>query len=239
MAQRFDDDEDSVESKTAEHLERLEDDQEIVARLRREGFVGPVWNKLSRALVEYAYPCVRGWVVSGQIIKVCQDKRIPLRRGILGQMENEDAEELTQAIVAEGILKFQKLLCEDRWSPSRGASLTTYFVGQCVICFPNQYRAWLSSKRPPWWEPLPESDDQDFRRDCMPDPTDPARAAENKIHLQEVAKHIDPLTLHAIVLQDMGFRVAEIADELNKTPKAIEMLLYHHRRRTRGKGETE
>ena len=33
------------------------------------------------------------------------------------------------------------------WDPAKGASLTTYFVGQCKRQFPNVYRSWHSREQ--------------------------------------------------------------------------------------------
>ncbi len=37
-----------------------------------------------------------------------------------------------------------EVLLPGLWDPAKGASLTTYFVGQCILRFPNVYRSWLA-----------------------------------------------------------------------------------------------
>jgi DNA-directed RNA polymerase specialized sigma24 family protein len=152
-------------------------------------------------------------------------------------VSEEEAEQLTEDVVANSILGFQKLLRKGRWSPEGGASLATFFVGQCIICFPNQYRVWLRDRRPTSWAPLSELDENSARV-ANARQLDPADAAIAAVELQRISGELDDRTRHAIVLQEFGYQVVEIAELLDENPKAIEMVLYHHRRRIRDKGGT-
>ena len=124
-----------------------------------------------------------------------------------------------------------------RWSPEGGASLATFFVGQCITRFPNLYRVWLRDRRPTAWAPLSELD-EDSARVAYARQLDPADAAIAAVELQRVGEELDDRTRQAIVLQEFGYQVVEIAELLDESPKAIEMALYHHRRRIRDKGGT-
>lgn len=155
----------------------------------------------------------------------------------MAPVSEEEAEQLTEEVLADAILGFQELLRQGRWSPEGGASLATYFVGQCITCFPNLYRRWLRDRRPTSWAPLSELDENSARVACARQ-VDPADAAIATVELQRVSDQLDERTLHAVVLQDLGYQVVEIAELLGESPKAIEMVLYHHRRRIRDKGGT-
>jgi hypothetical protein len=42
--------------------------------------------------------------------------------------------------------EFPRDLDEEEWDHRRGATLRTYFIGQCLIRFPNIYRRWLAGE---------------------------------------------------------------------------------------------
>jgi DNA-directed RNA polymerase specialized sigma24 family protein len=152
-------------------------------------------------------------------------------------LSEEEAEQLTEEVLADALLGFQELLRQGRWSQEGGASLRTFFVGQCITRFPNLYRIWLRDRRPMSWAPLSELD-EDSARVAYARQIDPADAAIAAVELQRASDELDERTLHAVVLQELGYQVVEIAELLDENPKAIEMALYHHRRRMRDKGGT-
>lgn len=57
----------------------------------------------------------------------------------------ENADELANETVAVALNKFRDTnLRRHRWDSTRGATIKTYFIGQCLIRFPNIYRSWLA-----------------------------------------------------------------------------------------------
>jgi hypothetical protein len=218
--------------------ERLAWDQEVVAVLQVDGFDGPSWEAFAEALVAYAYQYLLAWIRSGLIGARCRERGIRLPAGSVAPLEEEDAIQLTEEVLTDAVLGFQELLRQGRWSPTGGASLTTYFVGQCITRFPNLYRAWRATRWPTSWAPLSELDRDSARVVRAERQIDPAEAAVAAAELRRVAGQLDQRTLHAVVLQAMGYQVVEIAELLGETPKAIEMVLYHHRRRRRDEGGT-
>jgi DNA-directed RNA polymerase specialized sigma24 family protein len=187
--------------------------------------------------VAYAYQCLLGWIRSGLIVLRCRERGIPLPTGFVVSVREEEAEQLTEEILADAVLGFQELLHQGRWSAEGGASLATFFVGQCITRFPNLYRTWLRDRWPTSWVPISELDENDARI-AYARQVDPADAAIAAVELQRVSEQLDERTLHAVVLQELGYQVVEIAELLGESPKAIEMVLYHHRRRIRDKGGT-
>ena len=224
---------------TGDHLERLANDQEIVAVLQSCDFRGPDWEEFVKELIAYAYQRLLYWIRSGQIFYQCQGKGIPLTAGHVRRMEGEDAKQLTEELLGDAVIRFEALLRQDSWCPDKGATLTTYFVGQCILCFPNRYRAWCRAGRPGSWESLSELDEDSARFSGAYRQVDPAEAAVAAADLQRMGRDLDKRTFNAIRLQHEGYQIAEIAELLNDSPKAIEMALYHHRRRIRGEGGTE
>jgi DNA-directed RNA polymerase specialized sigma24 family protein len=218
-------------------LEPVAKDEQIVATLKLEDWRGPAWEEFAEALVAYAYQCLLGWIRSGLIVLRCRERGIPLTSDFVMALSEEEAEQLTEDVVADSILRFQGLLRQGRWSPDGGASLATFFVGQCVTRFPNLYRIWLRDRRPTSWAPLSELD-EDSARVAYARQLDPADAAIAAVELHRASDELDERTLHAVVLQELGYQVVEIAELLDENPKAIEMAMYHHRRRIRDKGGT-
>jgi len=219
-----------------EHLERLACDQQVVAALRLDDFEGPAWEEFTETLVAYAYQYLSAWIRSGLIVARCRDLGIWLPTGFLVPLQEEDVKQLTEEVLADAVVGFQELLRQGGWSAAGGATLSTYFVGQCITRFPNLYRAWLEHRRPASWPSLSDLDEDTARVAYTEHQIDPAEAAIAAVELQRVARQLDERTLHAVVLQKMGYSVAEVAELLGERPKAIEMALYHHRRRMREGG---
>jgi hypothetical protein len=73
--------------------------------------------------VAYAYQCLLGWIRSGLIILRCRERGIPLPTGFVMSLSEDEAEQLTEEILAEAVLGFQEPLRQGRWSPEGGASL--------------------------------------------------------------------------------------------------------------------
>jgi hypothetical protein len=65
-----------------------------------------------------------------------------------GAMTRPDVvEELANQTVAKSLHYFREnVLMRGQWNPNRGASIKSYFIGQCLIRFPNIYRAWLRTE---------------------------------------------------------------------------------------------
>jgi DNA-directed RNA polymerase specialized sigma24 family protein len=55
--------------------------------------------------------------------------------------------------------------------------------------------------------------------------------------LNEVREKYSPEALHAITFREMGYSPAEVAELLERSEKAVEMIVYRHRRRVRAEGE--
>jgi hypothetical protein len=129
----------------AEHLARLEADQRLMLRLSLARFTGSPWDEVARALVEYGRTVMFAWIATGVVFSKCHDKGIVIGRfaSPWRPIRGLDAEELTEDTVAAAIIAFRDgVLGRGRWDPARGASLATFFVGNCLLQFPNIYRAW-------------------------------------------------------------------------------------------------
>jgi hypothetical protein len=88
------------------------------------------------------------WLRQGAIIGKCRERGAGLPEPPLGALSRPDvAGELAAETVAKALNTFRNtVLIPGRWNPARGASLKTFFIGQCLIRFPNIYRAWLKTE---------------------------------------------------------------------------------------------
>ena len=131
-------------------------------RLSVEGFEGEAWDKVAAALIDYGFQVMRAWVVTGEVFKKMTEKgrvyRDPPRSGI----PRDDALMLAEDTVADAIVNFRdRVLKRGIWDPSRGANLTTFFIGNCLLYqFPNLYRRWHQDYfRSRKQERIPDGDD--------------------------------------------------------------------------------
>lgn len=123
----------------AARIERLTADRELVDRVMLEGYAGPTWERFRRALAEYGLAVLCAWIRSGRIFVECKTKGF----GAISRRKAEDvhgAESLAGETVAVSLRFFrEQVLIPGRWDVTRGASLSTYFIGACVRHFPNVY----------------------------------------------------------------------------------------------------
>lgn len=129
-----------------------------------------------------------------------------------------------RAIVAEAIAAFRKdVLIPGTWDPSKGASLRTYFIGNCKLRFANVYRRWISETR---GIPI---DDGTIRAEL-----EHQRAArvpvEVTAELRRLAPRLRDGTIERInALGAVGYTKAEIAAIDGTTEGAINARLYRAR----------
>lgn len=132
----------------ARRMAQLEADVDLVTRLMFGGFTGQDWDKCAERLVGYGLMVITAWVITGRIIQRCHEKGYgPLEPS--SSIRNQDAaDELAGETVAVALKKFRDtVLARGKWDPNKGASLRTFFIGQCLIRFPNIYRHWLTEHR--------------------------------------------------------------------------------------------
>jgi hypothetical protein len=60
---------------------------------------------------------------------------------------DDEVAELANETVAKALAHFRRdVLMKGKWDHRRGATLRTYFIGQCLIRFPNIYRRWWAGE---------------------------------------------------------------------------------------------
>jgi DNA-directed RNA polymerase specialized sigma24 family protein len=210
---------------------RLVADVALHARLRAGGFQGPDWELFAKELVGYGVDTIGGWVRSGRIYKECRNRGV---RGLPGEnrrrLSPQDIADLTELTVAEAICAYRAVLCRGGWSPERGTSLTTFFIGQCLLQFPSAYRRWQKETRPAHWVYL---DCDDGSPVDIEDPTDVIEAAIGRLDDASHLRGLDDRTRRVVTLRMDGYTEREIGEQLAMTPRAVEGVLYRYRRQLR------
>jgi DNA-directed RNA polymerase specialized sigma24 family protein len=213
-------------------------DVALLARLREGGFQGSDWERFAEELVRYGLSVIGAWVRSGQIFEECRRRRIkgsPTKdRRELDDQGISELAELTEAIVAEAICSYREVLRRGGWSAERGASLTTFFIGQCLVRFPAAYRRWQKETRPAQWVGLQHDDGTSIE---VEDPMDEVEVVIQRIEVIDRLRGVDDDRVRRILrLRMAGFSDREVGDRLGTTPKAVQALLYRYRRQLGQKG---
>jgi hypothetical protein len=188
--------------------------------------VGADWEEAAAELVRYAMAVIKSWTWRGTIFEKCAEKNRPVKRPTIDDAFDEnEAESMAGEVITVALEQFRRdVLLQDRWDPARGASLTTYFVGLCVLCFPNVYRAWLRSVPPRGWAEL------DADRTGSGDLPIEDQVIQQWMNADALVLVRNEDARRALVLVGMGYTQPQIADRLGTTTKAVERMLDYARK---------
>ena len=177
---------------------------------------------------------------------------IPLRQGddwcptidvetgrIEGWPDDQTIDDIATDTVVAALNYFRdKVLKTHRWQSSGGASLGTFFIGQCLYQFANIYRSALRAE-------LERIEQATTPMDELPeDEFDVIKGIEATIVTNDtVAEAMALLTTdrarQALFLQEHGFTQREIANKLGlRDAKSVENLLGHQLRQLRNRKRT-
>jgi DNA-directed RNA polymerase specialized sigma24 family protein len=215
----------------AEHLRRLEADQELMLRLAAEGFGGDAWRTLSNALAKYGYAVVRAWIKTGLIVSKCRSRGLRID-DVLSEdpPARHEVADLTQEVVAEALVSFRdRVLARAVWNAGGGASLATFFIRMCLIKFPNTRRAWLRG-RDRWGTPV-SFDPSIHLHPTVPSPEaqiiDDVTSNDATAALLEPVK--DEVNRAIIRLRAEDYGIGEISEITGLSYKQVESRLYRAR----------
>lgn len=217
-----------------ERLRRLQADEDLLLALQLHQFTGRLWDRFSRELTRYGLGVLRAWIRHGTIY----GKAKALTGYGLGRIEGWPDDQTTDDIatdtVVAALIYFRdKVLRTNRWQASGGASLGTFFIGQCLYQFANIYRSALRAERDRIQEvttPMAELPERQF---------DIIKGIEETIVANDtVAEALALLSTdrarRALFLQEHGFSHREIADELGlPDAKNVENLIGYQLRQLR------
>ena len=208
-------------------------------RLSVDGFEGETWKEVAAALVDYGFQVMRAWVVTGEVFRRMREKGRAYSDPPSGGIPRDEALVLAQDTVADAIVDFRdRVLRQGIWNPSKGANLTTFFIGNCLLFqFPKLYRSWRRDYERARRQETNLSD-AGFPVPETPAKEDPAHKVVTDDHtrrtLEDTLGSIRNHTNKAIVVLDgEGYGIDEIAETLGLSYKAVEARLYRARKQIR------
>lgn len=203
-------------------------DAELVKRLRRSGFSGPEYDRFKEKLITYGLGICNAWIRSRVMHAKCADNGRPVDEfPVDGTYEDErDLAAETAVIAAE---KFRKVaLINGRWDPSRGAALTTFYVGMCVLVYPNVYRRWLRQRRRDRASSVVA-----FALNSVDSSNDAETMVLSGIEIEALMEDVPEPDRSVLLLKSQGFANAQIAEQLTLSPNEVERTLERVRRKLR------
>jgi DNA-directed RNA polymerase specialized sigma24 family protein len=220
-----------------DQVDRLQGDKLLLEELSAEGYVGRKYTVFATVLAKYGVAVIRGWIRQGVILAKVRERGFgglppePHRRAL---NEDEDtAEELANETVALALVAFRdKVLVPGRWDASRGASLSTFFVGQCLMQFGNVYRRWRTEyvSRPEAVEP-----ESDVFHSTVEDVAHQSAIKDEARRVLSLVK--DPRAREAFWRHAVnGEPFPVIAGRLGMTEKAVEKMIARARKQVREEG---
>lgn len=212
--------------------ERLAEDADLVDWLRRSGFTGNDYDLFATELARYGYAVTVAWIRKGAIFGKCRERGAGLPEPPPGALNRPDvAEELANETVATALRSFRNtVLIPGRWNPARGASLKTFFIGQCLFRFPNIYRAWLRTEV--HHQELLVDELTVFDRPGLGSgPVDPAQFVALRQEVDVLLADAPPRTRTMMALIWAGYTQADVAALLDLTENAVQKALSYYRTR--------
>jgi DNA-directed RNA polymerase specialized sigma24 family protein len=227
-----------------QNLNRLLGDALLVDTLRESRFTGITYEVFETELVKYGLGVIIGWSIRGVIFERCRARGYGgLPRPVEGTFTREAIVGIAHETVARAAVHFRDdVLLRGVWNPKRGASLKTFFVGQCLRRFPNVYRSWyreqleLIDKEGPWWNVASLDRLAELAGDAeLAEPAHSKNPEKTVIDRDVVAEALeqvkDPRVRVALLMREDGYRQDEIARRLGVTRKAVERMLANHQDR--------
>lgn len=221
-------------TQAARALERLEGDLELVNDLRIYGFQGPKWETFVHVLVGYSFQVLTTWIRRGVIFEKCFQKGVRLFSGTpkLRNFPYDEAEDLAQEVLREAVERFRlDVLIPGKWDPRGGASLKTYFIGQCLLRFPAAYSRWHTR----YSKHAPAHRTGVARLEVAP--SDPATLAIRRVRIAHALDKIDVETRAIVELRAQKYRLSEIAELLETTVPAIKSKLHRLKKLMQDEGD--
>lgn len=216
----------------ADRLARLAADVDIHTRLALIGFTGSEYEEFKNELARYGVDVMTGWLRTGKIFPKMREAGYGLPAPPEGALDRDAQDELAGETVTVALHRFHHdVLLRRRWDPTKGARLTTFFIGQCKIRFANIYRAWLEKEVPSDMLLDPATDDSRLHRQTSVVDS-PEWKAVARSYIRRGTRAInDPRAHRALEMIARDRPQAEIARELGMTEKAVERMMANQRAR--------
>ncbi|WP_206796263.1 sigma-70 family RNA polymerase sigma factor [Amycolatopsis sp. MtRt-6] len=232
--------EDAAHQAEAESRERRRNDQKLLDHLAAANFSGPSWEHVATQLASYGVTVMKAWMGSGEIFARCREKG-----RALGPMPNwwgrDDHVDLANDTVTSALRTFKaNQMAGQGWAVDGGANLNTYFIGTCILAFPNVYRAWLKEHN------TKAAERREAAVGRTPDTIiqSPEDMWLLRSTIDEAIRNLpDRRTQIAVVASAFGYKLDEIAELISAevgskvTVGMVKQLLHRHRKRQGGAGK--
>jgi RNA polymerase sigma factor (sigma-70 family) len=198
-----------------ENLQRLVADEELLLELQLHGFTGRPWGRFAHEMARYGMGVLSGWIRRGEIYG-----RVKALTGFgLSRRDGWPDAELCGDIATDTVVIAldyfrERVLLAGRWDASKGASLGTFFIGQCLYRFANIYTKALRAE-------IKRQEHREIPDDELPEEWfDPIRGIEatvvaNQDLVDALAQVSTERAREALVLKHIGgYSYEEIAKRL-------------------------
>jgi DNA-directed RNA polymerase specialized sigma24 family protein len=218
--------------KGADHVDRLAADFELVTELGWRNFQGPEYEYFQGELVKYGMAVLTAWIRRGLIFHYCKQRGYGgLPAAPAGAFDDTGlVEDLVLETVGKALMHFRDdVLVKGRWDYRKGASLRTFFIGQCLIRFPNAYNDWRRhdlERLPvrPVREPLEYLERYDPSVEQL---------VVDQVYGDQILGQMKPLDRRIFAMIREGMTQSDIAAELGITTKTVERAVANQRDRMR------
>lgn len=217
-------------------LERLGGDEQLLLRLQLSEFADDDWEPVGQELARYGLAVITSWVRKRTIYT-----KVKQRTGYgLPTLENWPVEEhtvtdLADDTVVEALNYFKnRVLIPGKWDPTKGASLRTFFIGQCLYKFANCYRRLYEG------EVQRRTSEYIVDDETMALFTSSVRGIEDSVitnsEVRDAMRLVSTTKARiALMMSAQGYRYDEIADRLGLVggAKAVENMITYQKKKAR------
>ena len=222
----------------SERLDRLAGDAELEADLRAQGFEGEDWDFIANELARYGVAVLSGWMRDGVIHDRLAEQNVKAPHLPLSVTQDRDAREaIAMDAVADALNKFrEKVLIAGVWDPTKGASLKTFFIGQCKFRYANAVRRWEKGGLDLDADELPTTETGTLEWHRVTGVEDDVIRTVTAQAILEGASN--ERAARALAMDACKYPNAEIAADLGMTTEAVKSLLRRERTRVQGQHGT-
>lgn len=217
-----------------ERLDRLFEDYNLVQMLALAGFKGKDYDYFETELAKYGVAVIGGWLRRGLIFAKCRQRGFGgLREAPLGAFDDPDTVDgLTGETVAYALKHFRShALLEQRWDYRKGATLRTFFIGQCLIQFGNVYRRWWTTEARAPHLPAELETLDDLEKRHVPSVEE---LVVDQVTVERTLGTVkNPRVRRAFAYRGAGLSNSEIGERLGVTEKTVERMIANERERIR------
>jgi DNA-directed RNA polymerase specialized sigma24 family protein len=231
---------DPQERARVENAARRLAERALVDELMAARFTGPMFDVTVNELAAYGIATLMAWMRTGEIFRQCLTRGRPLASAdrSTAQWSRDDRLEIAIETTARALHYFiDEVLKPDRWNHRRGATLRTYFVGACLLQFPNIYELWMNEQKRWGVVELAEPDTEETGEPGGGDRAWSDPTADEVIRRQQVNEILagitDARTRKAAQMVMLGYEYADAGAQVGLSADAVGGRLYRLRGRPR------